>query len=427
MLMLFAVLASISFAQNAQPVTGTLDITFVDANGNPIPGAVVYYTYVVSGTGTTGDTPTTGTATTDANGRFSTTLTADARLYTPFKINLTYQGVQVFYYDEDSWLDFADKPRVLPVPIGALEVKAKDQKGRSIEGVQLFFASGGSQAEAVTDSKGMFNFAGAVSGAEYTITAKYGTTVQNKLATPPTSLQFTLPAYDVVLKATDEEGNLIQAGLIVNITDLGKSVIGNGELSLTQVPPGEIVVSAKYGRASQQTTLFVSKDATEQITFDLKAPAITNERTEPVEPGPEDVQVVATVSDGSGVGIANVVLTYSVNKATEQLVAMVPSGAAYVATIPRQPVGTTIEYYIAATDNNGNRNEGVKRSYTVVSKTPVTGGNQTGGNGGTGTDTGGMFSSNNLLMIGAAVLVLVIIAALVMRRRKKPVLAPAAA
>ncbi|MDO8339711.1 MAG: hypothetical protein Q7T16_03575 [Candidatus Burarchaeum sp.] len=414
-------LVSVAFAQNAVPITGTLDLTFVDANGHPVPGALVDYTYTVSGTGYTSDTQVTGTATTDANGHFSAVITADARpIQAPLVINLTYQGVQVFSYNKDTWLALFDRPKVLTVPIGALEVSVKDQKGAPIEGVELFFTFGESTASALTDSTGVFNFAGAVSGTEYMVTAKYGTTAENKVATPPARVEFTMPAYNIIVKAVDDNGLPIQAGLTVNVSSLGKKFTGNGEISLTQVPPGEIEVTAKYGRASQQISVLVKGDGTQNVVFDLNAPTISNERTEPAEPGAQEVQVVATVADGQGVGIANVVLAYSVDKEGEQLVAMIPTGAAYSASIPRQAAGSLVEYYVAATDKNGNRIEGLRKSYVVSTGTGGNGGsNQT--TNGTGGSSGGqnIMSGNNLLLAGGAVVLVVFVAAMILFMRKK--------
>ena len=231
-------------------------------------------------------------------------------------------------------------------------------------------------------------------------------------------MDFTLPAYDIVVKAVDDNGNPIQASLIVDVGAQGKKFTGNGELSLLQMPPGEIEVTAKYGRASQQISIVVKGDGTQNIVFDLNPPIISNERTEPAQPGMQEVQIVATVADGEGTGIANVVLAYSIDKDGEQLIAMIPSGASYVASIPRQPAGSLVEYYVAATDRNGNRAEGIRKSY-IVSSSTGTGGNQTGGGGTPGGQD--FLSGNNLLLAGGAVVLIVFVAAMLfyMKKRKE--------
>jgi len=417
MRLLFAValmlLAAVSFAQNAMPLAGTLDVTFVDANGNPIPGATVHYTYVVSGTWDKPDTPTTGTATTDSAGRFTASITADARQTIPFKINLTYQGTQVYYNEEDTWLDFANKPRTLVVQIGALEVVVKDQKGRPVAGAGLLISDGGSQTEAVTDENGVYSFAGGVAGREYTVTARYGASAGHGAASPPASLEIEVPAYDVVVRSVDDLGNRIEAGLTANVTALGKVFRGSGELALTQMPAGEMAVSARYGRARQEVSILVQRDKTEEIVFDLNPPAISDERTEPAQPGEEAVQVVAKVSDAKGVGVANVVLVYTVDGGQEQTVAMVPSGGSYVATIPRQPAGSLVEYYVVATDSNDNRNEGAVKTYEVRAAGEA---RPDGGAGGGGA--GGWGITTDLMIIGGAVVALIILAVVVWRRRE---------
>jgi len=415
-------LASIAFAQNALPIAGTLDITFEDANGNPIPDATVEYTFVVSGTWDKPDTPTTRTAVTDSAGRITDEFTADARLYIPFKITLTYQGSQVYYNEEDTWQDFANKQRTLTVPIGALEIVVKDQKGRPLKGAEVLISDGQSQTEAVTNEYGVYSYAGGVSEIEYTVTVEYGTSAKHQTGSPPTSLEFELPAYDIVVRSVDDQGTRIEAGLTVEVPALGESFGASGEITLEQMPAGVIAVSARFGRATQETSVLVQGDAVEEIVFDLNPPVISEERTEPAQPGEGDVQIVAMVSDGAGVGVANVVLKYSVDKGAEQTVAMVPSGGSYIAAIPRQPAGSLVEYQVSATDENDNSKNGIRKSYVVLAGAGISSSTDSG-TGDADSGTGGMAWLDQLLMGGGlivliGVVVLVIIAVIVLKKRK---------
>jgi len=84
----------------------------------------------------------------------------------------------------------------------------------------------------------------------------------------------------------------------------------------------------------------------------------------PQNPQAEDnVTVTASVSNATA-SVSQVSLDYFVQGVHSTLM-MTPRGAVYEATIPKQPKGTTVEFYISATDNEGNTRETDKFSYTV--------------------------------------------------------------
>jgi len=368
----FALIAvlSLSFAQsfsNPIPMTGTLDLTFVDVNGNPVSDATIDYTYIVSGTGYTPDTPATGTGVTDANGHFSATITADARQTIPFKINLTYQGVLVLHDESSSWLTYADRPARVRVNVGALSILVKDQKGRPIPGVPLEISGGrGSTAGVFTDSKGAYAISGAEPGVEYTIVARYGNSEVTRKMSPPATMELEMPAYDVVVRSLDDKGGALAAGLSINITTLNRKVSGSGEIALGQIPMGDIYVTARFGKAFAEKKITVLKDSEESIILDLNAPQISSVVIDPPQPGEGEVTVSASVDDGAnGVGISNVVLKYSVDGGVEIAAAMSNQGTAYSAIIPRQPGGSVVTYYVEAADRNGNALQSDPGNYIV--------------------------------------------------------------
>ncbi|MFA6035778.1 MAG: carboxypeptidase regulatory-like domain-containing protein [Candidatus Micrarchaeia archaeon] len=370
----FALIAilSMSFAQlfnNPLPVTGTLDVKFVDVNGNPIVGATVDYTYIISGTAYTADTPSTGTAVTDADGRFTAMITADGRQTIPFEINLTYQGVQVLHDVSSSWLTYADRPATITVNVGSLTILVKDAKGNPIQGVSLAISGGrGGSTETVTNEKGEYAISAAEPGAEYTVVARYGNSEVERKMTPPATMELEMPAYDLTVRSVDDNGNRIEAGLTANITALDKKLIGSGELVLKQVPLGDVYIVARYGKAFVEKKVTVSKDATVDMVLDLNAPKVASVVTDPAQPGEAEVFVSASIDDGTnGVGIASVVLKYRVGGGEEKSIAMAKEGNVYNAAIPRQPAGAVVMYYVESTDKNGNGSQSEPASYIVKS------------------------------------------------------------
>ncbi len=84
--------------------------------------------------------------------------------------------------------------------------------------------------------------------------------------------------------------------------------------------------------------------------------------------------VSATITDdnpsGGAAGVASATLKYSVDGGTTYSdIAMTAAGDVYSADIPGQSAGTTVYYYIYATDVAGNASETVAKSYSVFQKT----------------------------------------------------------
>ncbi|MDD1776098.1 MAG: hypothetical protein LUP94_01950 [Candidatus Methanomethylicus sp.] len=78
----------------------------------------------------------------------------------------------------------------------------------------------------------------------------------------------------------------------------------------------------------------------------------------------EDVTVTATLAVGAPVA-SQVILKYSVNGGSFISVAMIKQGSQYVATIPRQSIGTEVKFLVSVTDTDGNTTESGTYSYQV--------------------------------------------------------------
>jgi len=76
-----------------------------------------------------------------------------------------------------------------------------------------------------------------------------------------------------------------------------------------------------------------------------------------------DVTVTASVINAKAL-VSQVSLNYSIQGVHSTLTMML-KGAVYEAVIPKQPKGKTVEFYISATDSEGNTKETDKFSYTV--------------------------------------------------------------
>jgi hypothetical protein len=109
--------------------------------------------------------------------------------------------------------------------------------------------------------------------------------------------------------------------------------------------------------------------------YDDPAPRISNVQRTPGVPGyMEAVQVTATVVDQD---LTTRVLHYRLNSTTWQQVAMTPAGGSvYGASIPGQPYGTVVDYYLTANDTWGMLtialNGGSYWTYTIPPATTTT-------------------------------------------------------
>jgi len=93
---------------------------------------------------------------------------------------------------------------------------------------------------------------------------------------------------------------------------------------------------------------------------------IFNVNYTPQNPQAEDNVIVTASIASAKASVSQVLLNYSIQGAHNTL--MMPLNvftSLYEATIPKQPVGTTVEFYISAIDSEGNAKETEKFSYTV--------------------------------------------------------------
>jgi hypothetical protein len=102
-------------------------------------------------------------------------------------------------------------------------------------------------------------------------------------------------------------------------------------------------------------------------TSELIPPVISIIAPSPIDSafgvGPFDVY--AEITDSTGVDTAY--LVYTINNVTDTVGMIQGTGINYASSIPAQPIGTIINYYITAIDNtsNSNKNNSISRNFTV--------------------------------------------------------------
>jgi len=103
-----------------------------------------------------------------------------------------------------------------------------------------------------------------------------------------------------------------------------------------------------------------------------RSPVISNVTDDPAYLVTTPITISATVVDdnpsGGASGVASVNLYYSIDGGDFTALPMTASGDVYSADIPGQALGTTVDYYIEATDNNGNVKKTLVYSYYLFKK-----------------------------------------------------------
>jgi parallel beta-helix repeat protein len=151
------------------------------------------------------------------------------------------------------------------------------------------------------------------------------------------------------------KGNMIQAGG------------GIYTLTVTGLISGSHTWYAKaYNNAGLTTT-----SSSRTLIIDITPPSISTPILNPSNPTPTDTVIVsATITDVDS-GVKNATIYYRVNGGSWQTSTMTnPSGNTWRGTIPAQTSGSTIDFYVVAYDNAGNRavndNQGNYFRYTVA-------------------------------------------------------------
>lgn len=85
----------------------------------------------------------------------------------------------------------------------------------------------------------------------------------------------------------------------------------------------------------------------------------------PPNPQAEDNVTVTASVISTEASVNQVSLTYSIQGGMQNRLTMTPKESTYEATIPKQPEGTTVEFFISATDSEGNTGESDRFVYTV--------------------------------------------------------------
>lgn len=86
---------------------------------------------------------------------------------------------------------------------------------------------------------------------------------------------------------------------------------------------------------------------------------------DPEKPQEENAVVVTASVINAKASLSQVSLKYSIQEGTYTTLTMTSTASEYQAVIPKQPKGTSVEFYVSATDSEGNTRESERFSYTV--------------------------------------------------------------
>ncbi len=98
--------------------------------------------------------------------------------------------------------------------------------------------------------------------------------------------------------------------------------------------------------------------------YSLGSSVISNVDYSPSVPTAED-DVIVTLTVNSQSSISQATLYYTVNRGTQNTLTMTRQGSLYKATIPNQPDGTVVEFYVSVKDADGTVSDSSTYSYTV--------------------------------------------------------------
>ncbi len=180
----------------------------------------------------------------------------------------------------------------------------------------------------------------------------------------------------VTVKLEDNFGNPVTgasvAGLIGS-TPYTATSIGSGKYRFTLPYTSssfDLDVSAtKAGCIIDDTTITIFIDP---HTVDESPPQISSIEHNPETPeSNEGVIITATITD-TITDVETALLYYSVNSGPWQSIAMNSAGDTFSVTIPGQPSGSVVRYYIEAIDSVGHRCTSSEHSYTVAASTTTT-------------------------------------------------------
>ena len=104
------------------------------------------------------------------------------------------------------------------------------------------------------------------------------------------------------------------------------------------------------------------------VVVDNTAPEITSISQEPSKPVEDEIVLISAQASDATSGISAMTLYYRAGGGPWKSVDMGEVGGVWSATIPGQPAGTTVEYYVVAMDKAGNTATSQIYSYTVAEK-----------------------------------------------------------
>ncbi|MCX6777622.1 MAG: hypothetical protein NT157_01935 [Candidatus Micrarchaeota archaeon] len=264
-------------------------------------------------------------------------------------------------------------PDIISAQLALYQIKATvlDQDNAPVQGVSVYTPPWTFK----TDSAGYAIFRLPKKGA--TIVAEYGDVRSEKSisVTGDASVEFKFTLPTVTIKVLDERGNPIVA--VVRMRELEKGTDREGNAVFAKVPYYSANVTVSYAGNEKTERIFdIRADMMKRIIFDFSPPFIANLNAQLLDD--KKIRVYADVVEqgiyASGLDPAYGVKLFASTGGEFAEYEMFPlNSSAFQATIPKQPDNTTITYYVAAADRQGNEVQSSSNTYTTPAPEPPPG------------------------------------------------------
>jgi hypothetical protein len=267
-------------------------------------------------------------------------------------------------------------------------IRVVDSQGMPLANIPLTVnGSDGFVAESSTNATGYRFFPKYNSDTTYNILAHYGQRERYVWIRADSQIHtIVVPTFTLEVRVFSDNSSTLFSSMQANYTGVGpvsrdsEGIVG----SFSQIPEGNVSLRISHQNRTLYDTVYLNSSILKVYVFDLTPPQISEPSLEPARPIPENpVRVTVTVTDpgrnASGLpppvnSIPPVELYYSLDGLSWGSAHMFPQGdsGTYVGTIPGQPVGSIVRYFVKATDAEGN--VGATRQYvfnTFLPETPT--------------------------------------------------------
>ena len=346
-ILLLLILSSVVSAQGVcEPeFVDDLDIRALDANIQPLEGAIVYATYQLRHL----DEGATQNTTTDEDGyvrfRLINTEPQPDRVDCTIKVYGTYGKQTVSKSTEVGKHQRID----LKFDVYSLLITVVDQEGKKIKDAEIVIDG----INKNTDNGGSALFK-LVSGEKTLFITFGGAESQRKISlTENTNVEIEVGLYPITIYVTDDKGEPLRADVEI----FGKTYETNNEgyVRLDDLLSAQQTINVVYGDKSKEIEVDLSLQEEYNVFFDLTSPEVSVDR----EIGERVVKFIITVEDpgehASGVVAKDIMFSYNVDGGSWKVASITPvRSEVFQAEVPKEP-GSIISFKVEVADEEGNK------------------------------------------------------------------------